>query len=286
MVLDPDGDRNAFRNSAKVKLLTSRAQAHDDVDVCVASEIVARGASLRSTILQKSKFTAAEVEQALQRLHARAQIFLSDQIAAEIGSWRKLRNRAIELIDQSHKRQPERAGLELNELRAALRDQTPEVVETLVADLCSDDFVRARSTIAHRAHRSALPPEMEQTAETIRKKLSASPFDPPARKQIAPDSKTQSALRFLLEQGEAIELGSDVVLSREAFVQMKAATVALLQRQRTATVSELRQAMQTSRRILVPLLERLDREHVTRRNGDQRVLVDQQTVAVRNTALD
>jgi selenocysteine-specific elongation factor len=39
-----------------------------------------------------------------------------------------------------------------------------------------------------------------------------------------------------------------------------------------ATVSQLRQELQTSRRVLVPLLEKLDREGATRRVGDQRIL--------------
>jgi len=37
-------------------------------------------------------------------------------------------------------------------------------------------------------------------------------------------------------------------------------------------VSELRQALETSRRIMVPFLEQLDRQGVTRRIGDERVL--------------
>jgi len=37
-------------------------------------------------------------------------------------------------------------------------------------------------------------------------------------------------------------------------------------------VSDLRQRLQSSRRIMVPLLERLDRDGVTRRVGDKRTL--------------
>jgi len=37
-------------------------------------------------------------------------------------------------------------------------------------------------------------------------------------------------------------------------------------------VSELRQALESSRRIMVPLLERLDRDGVTRRVEDKRML--------------
>ena len=272
IVLDPEGDRNTFRRSAQIKLLTSRVHAHEDVDLCVASEIAGHDVLRRSTILQKSRFTAVEVDEALRRLHARGQIFLDDQIAAQIESWRKLRNRAIELIDQSHKTQPERAGLDLTDLRAVLREQTPEVVQALVNDLCSNDFIRARSTIARRTHRSALPPAMEQIAKTIREKLSINPFDSPARKQIAPDSQSQAALRFLLEQGEAIEIAPDVILSRDAFAQMKTTIAAFLQKHDSATVSQLRQELGTSRRIIVPLLELLDRTGLTRRVGDAREL--------------
>jgi selenocysteine-specific elongation factor len=39
-----------------------------------------------------------------------------------------------------------------------------------------------------------------------------------------------------------------------------------------ATVSELRQTLGSSRRVIVPLLERLDREGVTLRQDDKRAL--------------
>ncbi|PYL37930.1 MAG: hypothetical protein DMF34_08615 [Verrucomicrobia bacterium] len=38
-------------------------------------------------------------------------------------------------------------------------------------------------------------------------------------------------------------------------------------------MGELRHELQTSRRVIVPLLERLDRERITRRTGDRRTLV-------------
>jgi selenocysteine-specific elongation factor len=53
---------------------------------------------------------------------------------------------------------------------------------------------------------------------------------------------------------------------------LKNAIVDLLTQRGAATASELRQALGTTRRILIPLLERLDREGVTRREGDRRVL--------------
>jgi selenocysteine-specific elongation factor len=102
--------------------------------------------------------------------------------------------------------------------------------------------------------------------------LSAKPLEPPSRKELAPDAAAQQALRFFLQTGQAVELGEEVVLSIEAFNRAVAGVTKLLRERGSATVSDLRQALGTSRRIMVPLLERLDRDGVTARQGDQRVL--------------
>jgi selenocysteine-specific elongation factor len=163
----------------------------------------------------------------------------------------------------------------LSELRAAFPAQRPELIEALITDLDANEFVRTRSTIARRSHRAVLPPELRTTAHGILQQLGAKPFDPPSRKQIAPDSRTQQALRFLIERGEVIEIGPDGILSSESFGQMKDRVVAFISKNGAATVSQLRQELQTSRRIIVPFLERLDRDGVTHRSGDQRKLADE-----------
>jgi selenocysteine-specific elongation factor len=61
-------------------------------------------------------------------------------------------------------------------------------------------------------------------------------------------------------------------LLRENFELMKRALQNFLSKNGPATVSELRQELKTSRRVIVPLLEYLDRHGVTRRVRDQRIL--------------
>jgi selenocysteine-specific elongation factor len=106
----------------------------------------------------------------------------------------------------------------------------------------------------------------------IREALSAKPFDPPARKEIEVDRNVQQVLRYLIEAGEIIEVSPDVVLLRENLERMKDAVADFISRNGPATVSELRQSLQSSRRIMVAFLERLDRDGVTRRIGDKRTL--------------
>src|SRR6266516_1714922 len=272
MVLDPDGDRGKVRSAAQRNLLAGRADAPADVDLCVRSEMLVNGVMRKQIVLRKSHFSTDEIAEALQRLERRNEIVIHQEIAADARAWQMLRNRMIGLIDHAHKTNPERVGLDLNELRTILRDQSRDVFEALVSDLCAADFTRKGSAIARIAHRRELPPNLRSVAMKIREALGQKPFDPPARKDIEVEQNAQPTLRFLIETGEAIEVGPDVVLLRESFEGMKKAVVDFISKNGPATVSELRQRLQSSRRIMVPFLERLDRDGVTQRIGDKRTL--------------
>jgi selenocysteine-specific elongation factor len=272
IVLDPDGDRGKLRSATQRRLFTAPAGAPDDIDLCVRSEILVNGFVREQTVLRKSHFSADEITQALQRLQRRGEIVIHQEIAKDAQAWQTLRGRAIAMIDDGHKRNPERAGLDLNELRTALRDEPSDVFEALISDLCAADFARRGSAIARVSHRPVLPANLQPVAMKIRDALSAKPFDPPARKEIEVDRYAQQVVRFLIATGEAIEVGSDLVVLRENFERMKKALADFISKNGPATVSELRQALESSRRIVVPLLERLDRDGVTRRVGDKRIL--------------
>ncbi|MDQ6654402.1 MAG: SelB C-terminal domain-containing protein, partial [Verrucomicrobiota bacterium] len=89
---------------------------------------------------------------------------------------------------------------------------------------------------------------------------------------LAADAASQQALRFLREAKEVVEIAPDLVVSSEALAAMRRCIAEVIRRSGPATVSELRQALGSSRRVVVPLLEYFDRLGVTRRSGDKRVL--------------
>jgi len=275
LVLDPDTNRETFRSAAQRRLLRTRAHAPDNVDVCVRSEIARRGFMRREPLLRKSRFSDDQIAEASLRLQRRNEIIIRGDIAADAQTWQTLRTRAIAFIENAHKKNPERAGLDLKDLRAALGDQTPEVFEALVLHLCADDFVRKGPVIAQLSHRPALPPDLQLAATKIREALSKKPFDPLSRKEIALNPHAGQALRFLIEQGEIVDVGQNVILLRESFEQMQNAVVAFISERGPSTVSDLRQELRTSRRVIVPFLEHLDRAGITQRQADRRKLRDQ-----------
>ena len=108
----------------------------------------------------------------------------------------------------------------------------------------------------------------------IRSVLVETKVDPPSRTQLAPDPVSQKALRFLRNSGEVVELDGEIVLATEQFQKMRDSVIALLRKNNSAATSQLRQLLGSSRRVIIPFLERLDRDGITRRIADKRVLAN------------
>jgi selenocysteine-specific elongation factor len=66
---------------------------------------------------------------------------------------------------------------------------------------------------------------------------------------------------------------------RESAEQMREVVADFLSKNESATASQLRQQIGTSRRVIIPFLEYLDRAGVTRRIGDERVLANKSAAA-------
>jgi len=228
----------------------------------------------RVGLLLKSRFSAAEISEAVMRLVADQKAVLCGRLVAEAAWWQTLRQNAIEAIDARHRSHPEQPGLPLNELRAMIQARLPaaEGFDALTADLVRSGFSQSGAAIRRTSHCPALPPQLQTAGAKLRALLSAKPLEPPSRKELAPDSLSQQALRFLLQTGEAIDLGEEVVLSTGGFARATEVVKEFLGKHGRATASELRQVLGTSRRVAIPLLERLDKDGLTRREGDTRSL--------------
>ncbi len=273
-VLDPDANPKRFRGQAQraylEKLACSTGAPADLILLQLGRDKAARSTSL----LLRSRFSAAEIAEAASQLVREGKLVLAGEWLMESDWWIKLRRSAADAIDAKHRTDPNHAGLALGELRAAAGMNLPDpaLFETLVADLCRADFEQAGVLIRRRKHQPTLPPHLEAAAARLRAALAAKPLEPPSRKELAPDSATQQALRFLLQTGEAVELGAEVVLLAEFYRRVTEQIRKLIAQNGAATVSEIRQAIGSSRRVVVPLLEKLDRDGITRREGDKRVL--------------
>ena len=260
-------------NSEQLEWLGRCASNPDDLHTLIETELIRSGPTRVSTLLKNSRFSATEIEAAVAELQNSQRVVVRAGTVADTRSWREIRDRATQLIDQAHRKSSAQKGLEFSELRAAFPKLSPETMDAVIADLCADGFAQRGSMIARESHRPTLPAELEEAANHILKMLTEKLLDPPARAQVTADANQRQAARFLIEHGDIVEISPELLLSREGFDRGKEIVATCLRAKQSATVSELREALGTSRRVAVPLLERLDRERVTRRIGDRRVLL-------------
>ena len=256
----------------QLALLRTRAAEPGSCDTLIQTQLTRDGAVRSAELLSLSRFSRAELDAAMQRLCASGAMVLRRAFAADAAWWRKAMQRAGGAIDEQHRVHPERPGLSLAQLRAVIGFAAPDLAEAMVSDLCANGYVRAGALIQRAAYRPTLPPALQAAGARIRAALSARPFEPPSRKDLGTDPASLQALRFLVESGDAVEIGETLAMATPAFEQAKQRVARHLRERGPATAGELREALGTSRRVVVPLLERFDQDGLTRRLGDKRVL--------------
>lgn len=279
IVLDPAAeDRRSFRRGAQRKFLegaTLALTAEDTVKKVALACLERDKAVVRIALLQRWPFSTDETEAAVTSLVAAGKLEVVGERVVDKAWWKELRGRTAALVDAEHEAHPERIGASLTGLRRGVTRYLPkaELFDALVDVLVAKDrFVRVGTALRRAAHRPTLPPHFQAAGERLRTALAAKPFEPPSRQELAPDGPSRQALHFLFDTGEALELGKEVVLLEENFRRMRTIILRTLRSAGPSTASDLRQVLGTTRRVLIPVLERLDRDGATRREGDRRAL--------------
>jgi selenocysteine-specific elongation factor len=273
VVLDPLAIRKAFRKSARLNWLERVAASLEEPRRLLEAFIERDVAIPRSQALWRSNFSREEVDAAANQLIQEGLVVGVGESLLSAGIWNAAQDKAAELVEEAHRAHPEQLGLPLVELRRQLQEiPLDPFFDSLIAALCNAGFVRSGSVIRRSTHRAQLPQSLQAAGERLRRSLAERPLEPPSRKELTPDAASQKALKFLLDTGEVVEISSDLVLAAATLAEAKTRVKAFLERHGPATVSELRQALGSSRRVVVPLLEYLDRTFVTLRQGDKRAL--------------
>jgi selenocysteine-specific elongation factor len=246
----------------------------ENAAVFVRTQLVRDRAVRRAGLLVKSCFSHAEISAAISELSKSGSAIEFADLLFDAKWWNDFRARAISEIEKEHQAHPNRVGLELSRLRIVLGAEMPlpEIFDALISELGRNGFVRTGETIQRATHRLTLPDSLQANGARIRAVLATKPFDPPSRKELAPDPLSQQALRFLCDTGEVVKITDDLFLGSEGFAKMRDAVITFIRGKGFATTSDLRQTLGSSRRVVVPFLERLDRDGVTRRMGDKRTL--------------
>jgi selenocysteine-specific elongation factor len=187
--------------------------------------------------------------------------------------WSATTARMREELAAYHARYPLRPGMGREGLRSALR-LDPRVFNGLIARAAAEGLVADEAaTVRLPEHEVRLSPPQQQAVDDLLARFRAAPYAPPSVKEAAA-LVGEEVLGVLLAQGDLVQVSPEVLFLRETYGEMVERLRAHIRQHGSITLAQVRDLFQTSRKYAQALLEYLDTVGMTRRVGDERVLVE------------
>ncbi|GLZ12979.1 selenocysteine-specific translation elongation factor [Actinomadura sp. NBRC 104425] len=180
---------------------------------------------------------------------------------ADPGHWADLRRRLVEAVEEHAARHPTDPGLPAEAARRVLG--LPD--RALVEALAGDGLQRRDGRLYGATTRPHLPPHVQRAVDAVRRDLAAAPFRAPEAGRLAELGLTPKLLAAAAAAGALRKISDGIVLLPDCETRAAAILARLPQ---PFTLSQARQALDTTRRVAVPLLEHLDRRGYTVRVDD------------------
>lgn len=180
-----------------------------------------------------------------------------------------------EVLAEFHQKNPLRLGIKRAEARARVV-QAPALFETVVKTLKEQKVViEEGDRLRFSTHQIRLTPQertfFERAVQVFKEvkwqSIDAETVFTGIDKKLAERVKTA-----LLETGELVDVGEGVLLHSNALAAAKKVIIELFTQKSELTASEIRQALGTTRKVVIPLLNYFDAIGLTQRRGDVRVL--------------
>jgi selenocysteine-specific elongation factor len=155
-------------------------------------------------------------------------------------------------------------------LRPGGREADPGLVEALLDDLERRGIIaRSGSEVRLASHRVALEEHRDEVDRLVAAVAAGEPT-PPTVAELVAAGFAREVLDAAAREGVLVRVSPEIVLTPE--LVRKAEEVIRAEGAAGVTVSAFREALGTSRKYALPLLEWFDQRGVTRRQGDLRLL--------------
>jgi selenocysteine-specific elongation factor len=242
----------------------------------VRVEKLAASTGWKRDVLMRSISLAAEAEE----------IFNADGVLISKQHFAQLSENVLDEITNFHKREPLARGM----LRETLREKVfahafPELFVAVLDQLAkAGRLVAEKDTVRGAAHNVGLSDaesRLQQALEDIYLKAgveSPSIDDALTKAGVSSSAKPQARkiLQLLIDNGTIVRVNNEVLMHQSVLQGLKSKLLAFASQhepERLIDVAAFKDLAGVSRKYAIPLLEYFDRERVTRRAGDKRLIL-------------
>ena len=282
VVLDPRPPRSAIRTAAALARYRGLDAPEGGVaasDSAVLAFMDERGGAgvPRSALVSRAGLSASDADATASRLAGLGRATRVGDLLVSPAVLRDLSNGLMSALTAHHASQPLSDGMSREEARERLFGRAaPAVFEHVVAELVASGQIVARDRLAIAGHHVSLSPEEARAQTAIDRLFREAGLAPPPESALPAAANVSAAVAaritaLLLRQKTLVKVDA-LLFHAEALAGLKADVQALKGGARV-DVSSFKERYGISRKYAIPLLEYLDRERITRRVGESRVVL-------------
>jgi selenocysteine-specific elongation factor len=283
LVLDPLARRPKLKDTGRTQLLEIISRGNNTEILAAMVERAALGLGL-DEIIARTGWLETDVRAAVGQLtkSKQARVVNSDPLmVVSVGLFDTAREKIATRVERFHKENPLLPGISREDLRSSLGKRVrPEMFKAALEELVAQGTLELQGELVKRAGSAiTLGPEEARAKQQIEAAFAVAGLAVPAVKEVLTKlpveaQRAQKILQMLLRDKNLVRVSPELIFHKDALAQLRDRLSAYKKTKgERISVPVFKELTGITRKYAIPLLEYLDRERVTRRSGDERVIL-------------
>jgi selenocysteine-specific elongation factor len=282
-VLDPLARRPTLRDTGRAAFLETLEGGKREESLSAMTERALLGLALEEIVARTGWFPQ-EIRETALKLAASGKIkIVSGEPLVLLGrkAFDEVRRKISERVEKFHKENPLSPGIAREDLRANLgRRVKAETFRAALEELAGEKKLDVQGELVKRAgSQIELQPEEARAKGEMEKAFSDAGLTVPSFKEVLAKlsveaKRAEKLLQILLREKSLVRVNPELIFHANALAHLKGQLAAYKKAKgERISVPVFKDLTGITRKYAIPLLEYLDRERVTRRAGDERVIL-------------
>ncbi len=268
--------------------LARRLSSQSNLDILAGGDLVSilrlrierrsNGGIALSDLVKETGQTRNMIEAQLAKPVKEGQVIRTDDVFLSRSWWEELTLQLISSVDEFHKKNPLAGGVSKEELREQSLTSGSDFDAALQALLRAKRIEMAGDLVRIAGRGVVMKDEEADSKVKIEQAFASAGLKVPALQGVLAGLKVdrtraQKIVTLLLREKVLLKISDDLVFHRSALEQLRKQITQQKYKSPRMDVAQFKELTGVSRKYAIPLLEYLDREHVTRRVGDIREIL-------------
>jgi len=282
-ILDPLARRPMLRDTGRAEYLETVERGNREAILAAMTERAILGLG-HEEIVARTAWMDHEVREAAKKLSDAGRVksvsteplvLVSEKVFAEV------RNKILEKVEKFQKENSLLPGILREDLRASLGKRVRgETFRATLEELATQKKLDAAGELVKKAGSEiTLQPEEAKAKDQIEAAFASAGLQVPPVKEVLAKlpiegKRAERLLQILLREKTLVRVSLELIFHRQTLAQLKERLAGFKKSKgERISVPAFKELTGITRKYAIPLLEYLDRERVTRRTGDDRVIL-------------